>query len=167
MAKAQLLLTTPLLIALVTAEINVHKYTNKAMNLFKFVKQLLVAGLLSLLITSVIPVAKAYAFDCEPVGNLCSVVVSEPGPQSGQKWRSSDNFSTSLCEGTRMQWHIEQTDEADQIIFDVALDKSGSDPTIFQGLVNCSITELIKDPKMYIGNPRNATKNFQVITYTQ
>lgn len=137
------------------------------MKSFKFVKQLLVAGLLSLLITSVIPVAKAYAFDCPPTGTLCSVVVSQPQPQPGQSWRSSDNFSTSECPGTRMQWHIEDTDEADKVVFDVALDKPGSDPTVFKGLANCSVTELIKDPKMYIGNPKYATKNFQVITYTQ
>ncbi len=62
-----------------------------------------------------------------------------------------------------MQWHIITGDQKDAI-FDVALDKPGSDSTVFMGLADCAVTKLIQNSKMYIGNPKNATDNFQIVT---
>ncbi|NEP64740.1 MAG: hypothetical protein F6K37_21110 [Moorea sp. SIO4E2] len=139
---------------------------NKVIKMFKTLKQFFIAALLSLIITSLIPVPKAYASACEPQGEICFIGWSESRPQDGQTWRSSDNFSTRYCEGDLIQWQIELTDEADQIEFSVAQDQPGSDPTIFRDLRDCSFTELVKDPKMYIGNPNGATQLFQVLGYT-
>ncbi|MBC6474385.1 MAG: hypothetical protein GDA48_17505 [Hormoscilla sp. GM102CHS1] len=52
-----------------------------------------------------------------------------------------------------------------QIEFSVALDKTVSDPTIFSDLSDCSVTGLVKDSKMYIGDPKGATQDFQVLSY--
>ena len=137
----------------------------------KILKQLLIAGMLSIMIASVsaIAIPKASASSCEIQGKLCSFIRSQPQPQPGQTWRSSDNFSTSYCEGELMQWHIQpgDKDEADRISFGVALDRPGSDPTVFYSpsVGDCAVTDLVKDPKMYIGDPKGATEVFAVSTY--
>ncbi|OLT69330.1 hypothetical protein BI334_16970 [Moorena producens 3L] len=115
-------------------------------------------------------VPKAYAqFPCQPPGpdngTLCAVVFSEKGPQDGQSWRSSDNFSTGYCPGTQMMW-IAQGPDAENIEFGLAKDVSGSDPTLQDPIVYCGITTMFQDNNLYLGNPRGAGQTFSVHVYT-
>jgi hypothetical protein len=86
-------------------------------------------------------------------------VRSEPGPQQGQRHRSSGNFSTQGAPGgTRnLCWNISGNSSAGRISFDVMRDISaGTDPVIFSGLRNGSRTGYYSSRSLYIANPREA-----------
>lgn len=88
----------------------------------------------------------------------CASVSSEPNPSPGQKHRSSGNFSTVNCSGSKLKWSCSQG-----IVFDVMKDVSGgTDPTIFHDLTNGSETDTNQDRSLYIANPRHTTENFTV-----
>jgi len=86
-------------------------------------------------------------------------VVSEPQPQSGQKHRSSDNFSTdNLDDWGGLKWSC-----PDGISFDVKKDKSGlPDSTEFSNVSNGTITKFSGDRNLYIANPEGASQEFTV-----
>ncbi len=87
-------------------------------------------------------------------------VVSEKGPQKGQKHRSSNDFSTKGMKNGKILW----TCDDDNITFDVNINKSGTDDVFATSLSNNTITDFISSDKLYIANPKNATKSF-TITY--
>lgn len=87
-------------------------------------------------------------------------VVSEKGPQKGQKHRSSDDFSTKGMKSGKILW----TCDDDDITFDVNINKSGTDGVFATALYNNAITDFISSDKLYIANPKNAEKDF-TITY--
>ena len=88
----------------------------------------------------------------------CASVTSEPEPQAGQSERSSGNFSTENCVGKQLKWSCPQG-----LSFDVKKDRSAaSDPTIFSGVANGTITTIEKERSLYIANPKNAVENFLV-----
>ncbi|MGJ5673581.1 MAG: hypothetical protein ACR9NN_08230 [Nostochopsis sp.] len=111
-----------------------------------------------LILTAVIAIsfnAPSYAAD-----SLCTSVTSSPSPQSGEKNRSSGNFSTQNCE-PRLKWEV-----APRIIFNVMRDKSaGKDPVILSNVNDGKVTDAIDIRSLYIANPQNATENFEVKVY--
>lgn len=91
-------------------------------------------------------------------GQASRTVMSEAGPQHGQKERSSNNFSTSdMGGGTAIYWSCPEG-----ISFDVKIDKTGTDPFYANGITNGTITSFQNNSKFYIANPRNAEKAFEV-----
>ncbi|MCU0287597.1 MAG: DeoR family transcriptional regulator [Acidobacteria bacterium] len=88
----------------------------------------------------------------------CASVTSEPKPQSGQKNRSSGNFSTEGCPGTRLRWSC-PTGISFNVMKDVPM---GRDPVIFYGIANGTITKMYKARSLYIANPRWADSSFTV-----
>jgi len=86
-----------------------------------------------------------------------ATVRSEPEPQSGQKHRSSDNFSVKGCENS-LEWVIPEG-----IRVDIKEDKRfGVDPTHFTGVRNGQITDSPMSSKLYIANPSGASQPFDV-----
>lgn len=101
---------------------------------------------------------------------LIASITSDPRPQSGQKHRSSGNFSTEGApSGTHnIQWTIAMSDGSspDGITFDVMKDVSGgTDPTIWSGVRNGSQTSYSSYRSVYIANPSGASKSFTVLAY--
>jgi hypothetical protein len=94
--------------------------------------------------------------------STCACVTSESRPQSGQRNRSSGNFSTQGCAAS-LRWTAPVP-----IVFDVKQDRSGrSDPTPFSGLTNGVVTVNPNQRSLYIANPKNATGNFTVCAINQ
>ncbi len=91
--------------------------------------------------------------------NVVDTIVSESKPWSGQKERSSENFSTKgLGKGSHILWSCPEG-----ISFDVKIDKTAAtDPVYASGLKNGSITPYKAEDKMYIANPKNASSKFTV-----
>jgi len=90
--------------------------------------------------------------------NMVSVT-SESHPKSGQKHRSSDNFSTkNLTGGNYLLW----TCSDKNVSFTVNIDKSGTDPTFVSNLHDGAITEYRSEEKFYIADPKNASGSFTV-----
>jgi hypothetical protein len=100
----------------------------------------------------------AFAIDHLPPGSpSVGTVVSEPGPQPGQDFRSSGNFSTDgTPDGTLyLYWSVENNANAETIEFDVMEDvSSAADRTIFPNLKNGSWTRVERNPKLYIAYPQ-------------
>ncbi|HEY9803681.1 MAG TPA: hypothetical protein V6D25_25285 [Leptolyngbyaceae cyanobacterium] len=109
-----------------------------------------------LLLTAVIFVsfnAPSYA-----QSSLCTSIVSQPQPQSGQNNRSSGNFTTQDCQGPRLEWRV-----PGNIEFNVMEDKSGgTDPVILRDARSGTVTGVFGQRSIYIANPRNATESFTV-----
>ncbi|MBH8566662.1 DeoR family transcriptional regulator [Nostoc sp. CENA67] len=100
--------------------------------------------------------APSYAAD-----TLCATVTSEAQPQSGQKNRSSGNFSTQGC-GPRLKWTSPPL-----IVYRVMRDVSGgTDPVILGAVTNGLVTNAINERSLYIANPQNAKQSFQVTVYS-
>lgn len=91
---------------------------------------------------------------------------SSKKPQSGQKHRSSSNFSTKgMTKGKYLIWTVE-----DGISFDVMVDKTAaSDPTILRNITNGARTpysgDIVENDRLYIANPGGAKEDF-VVRYT-
>ncbi|MGW6151099.1 phosphatidylinositol-specific phospholipase C [Bacillus mycoides] len=101
---------------------------------------------------------------------LISQISSESKPLSGQKNRSSQNFSiNNLPTGTKgLKWVIEPTekDNASTISFNVMIDVSlGTDSVRWGNISNGSKTEAYTNSKYYIANPSGATNKFTVKIY--
>lgn len=99
---------------------------------------------------------------------LIASVTSEKEHQSGQKHRSSGNFSTEgLPEGTKaLSWEIEGGGDPDSIKFNVMQDKSAaSDPVIFKDVLNGNRTEVKSIRSLYIADPSGASSSFVVHVY--
>ncbi|MCC5643149.1 hypothetical protein LC607_09380 [Nostoc sp. CHAB 5824] len=94
--------------------------------------------------------------------STCACVTSESRPQSGQRNRSSGNFSTQGCAAS-LKWTAPIP-----IVFDVKQDVSGgSDPTPFSGLTNDVVTVNPNQRSLYIANPKNANASFTVCALNQ
>ncbi|KOY83473.1 DeoR family transcriptional regulator [Lysinibacillus macroides] len=99
---------------------------------------------------------------------LIASVTSEKGPQSGQKHRSSGNFSTEgLPQGTKaLVWEIEGGGDPDLISFNVMQDKSAAtDPVIFKDVLNGNRTAVKSIRSLYIADPSGASSSFIVHVY--
>ncbi|OUB84382.1 phosphatidylinositol-specific phospholipase C [Bacillus wiedmannii] len=101
---------------------------------------------------------------------LISQISSESNPLSGQKNRSSQNFSImNLPTGTKgLKWVIEPTEKGNDsvISFNVMVDVPlGSDSVRWRNLSNGSRTEAYTNAKYYIANPNGATSKFTVKIY--
>ncbi|MGG2134755.1 phosphatidylinositol-specific phospholipase C domain-containing protein [Bacillus sp. S2(2024)] len=98
-------------------------------------------------------------------------IVSEKGPQSGQKNRSSNNFSLGSAKGKQVRVLIKNAEGQEaSISFRVMRDKSAdTDPVIWSGVRNGSLLTVPTDANssnLYIANPSGATSNFTVEFYT-
>ncbi|MFF2887943.1 DeoR family transcriptional regulator [Paenibacillus sp. NPDC057967] len=100
---------------------------------------------------------------------LVTSIRSEKAPLSGQKHRSSGNFSTEvLPPGTkRLRWEVEGggVDQYD-ITFDVKRDVSaGTDPTELDDVISGNTSKVISARSLYIANPSGAQTSFLVKVY--
>ncbi len=85
------------------------------------------------------------------------------GPQPGQDWRASDNFTISPPGGTAaLRWTI-LTPSCIGARFGVAEDVSGEDPTLLNNLASGSSTAVISGNDLYIGGVSNAPTPFVVL----
>lgn len=86
---------------------------------------------------------------------------SEPQPLAGQKHRSSKNYDfRNLQKGQMLKWTCPKG-----ISFDVKLDVVGTDPIIFSGVTNETITDFPADNKLnglYIADPKFANSDFEI-----
>ncbi len=103
---------------------------------------------------------------------LLATVTSQAGPQSGQKHRSSGNFSTENAPSNtqKLLWKVVPGDDnvsPSNIKFKVMRDKSAaSDPTIWTNLSNDSETDYKSSRSYYIADPSGAgSSNFNVLVY--
>ena len=100
---------------------------------------------------------------------LVATVVSNDKPQSGQKHRSSGNFSTdSIPQGTSyVSFEVTDTANPDIIHFDVMRDKSmGIDPTEYSNAYSGFQSDNVTPHRsLYIANPKNASGDFTVNVY--
>lgn len=100
---------------------------------------------------------------------LVSTIVSQPQPQSGQKNRSSNNFSTKTAPaGTKyFQFEVAEAPDNDAVFFNVMQDKTAAtDPVIYFNEGNGNRTNIItKSDSLYISNPSGASTNFEVKIY--
>lgn len=99
-------------------------------------------------------------------------VTSGPNPSSGQRNRSSGNFSIENlpANSTGLYWVVLDTSGLNvnsNIVFNVKIDRSAaSDPTPFSNLANGSTTPITTGRSFYIANPRGAnSQNFIVKVY--
>lgn len=96
-------------------------------------------------------------------------VDSYPGPQPGQKHRSSGNFSTEDAPSgtTDLFWEITNNSNAGSIKFNVKKDKSAAtDPTEFKDVGNATTTKYISERRLYIADPEGAGDSaFVVVVY--
>ncbi len=89
---------------------------------------------------------------------VCASTVSAPNPLQGQKARSSENFSTELCDGNQLKWECPQG-----IVFNVSEDiRRGIDKSVFREVTNGTKTPMHKSRNLYISKPSHATENFLV-----
>ena len=102
---------------------------------------------------------------------LMASVVSGPGPQSGQKHRSSGDFSTDSMPNNTVAWKwvITNTPNPDAVRFNVKHDISaGIDTTWFEDLYNGKQTDnnMKKERTLYISDPSGCDGNdFTVEVY--
>lgn len=95
-------------------------------------------------------------------------IVSETSPLSGQKYRSSNNFTTADL-GGRLTFYAyyrygeKDQQEAKDIIFDIKVDKTGHDPTFLDSISSGYSHDNTKDRNLYIANPHKATERFTVV----
>lgn len=94
-------------------------------------------------------------------------VRSEGQPQSGQKHRSSGNFSTDDAPDgyNSFEWQVSETEQPGNVKFDVMEDKTASsDPTIWSQLTNGSSTDVQKKRRLYIANPSGSNGGSFLVT---
>ncbi|WP_214481846.1 phosphatidylinositol-specific phospholipase C domain-containing protein [Bacillus sp. SM2101] len=100
---------------------------------------------------------------------LIGTISSEGGPQSGQKHRSSNNFTTTnIPAGTKqLYWEIVGNANAQSISFSVKEDVAiWTDPIVFNSLKNGSYTEVVKNDSLYIADPLSTSgQSFTVNIY--
>ncbi|MEI5906978.1 phosphatidylinositol-specific phospholipase C domain-containing protein [Bacillus spongiae] len=100
---------------------------------------------------------------------LVATISSEGGPQSGQKHRSSNNFTTVNVPANteKLYWEISGNTNADAISFSVKEDVAiWTDPIVFNSLKSGSYTSVKKNDSFYIADPRNTGgKSFTVKIY--
>lgn len=101
---------------------------------------------------------------------LIASITSEAQPQSGQKHRSSGNFSTeSAPSGThKLTWVVTPLDgsPADGIYLDVMKDvTAGRDTTEWSGIRSDQQTDYKAFRNVYIANPSGASGKFTVSVY--
>ncbi|MGH0945160.1 hypothetical protein ACQVTS_29235 [Bacillus mycoides] len=111
--------------------------------------------------------------DINPTGpqkTLLTMVESEPKPQSGQSFRSSNNFNLDLAKvpyAYALQFEV--SNQPANMHFSVAEDiRNGNDKVIFTGIGNGVIKPIeagMKTNNLYIGGPQNATSVFKVYIY--
>lgn len=101
--------------------------------------------------------------------NQAVIIVSEKQPQSGQKERSSNNFTLAdFHEDARLTVRAyydydEPTQrEAADIVFDIKADRTGKDPVVLNGISSGYVMENTHHRNLYIANPRNAAESFTV-----
>lgn len=104
--------------------------------------------------------------------SLIASVESDPGPQRGQKHRSSGNFSTdNVPDGTNgLLWKVVPDNsgvDPNAISFDVMEDVSvGHDPTWWSGVKNNQQTSYKSSRHIYIANSSGASgSDFKVLVY--
>lgn len=97
-------------------------------------------------------------------------VTSGKNVQSGQKHRSSINFTTegfgedcSLIFRAYYGYGTNDQREARGIIFDIKVDKTGHDPTWLSNIQSGYCCENTDDRNLYIANPCNALEDFTVV----
>lgn len=113
-----------------------------------------------------------------PVSNLeasqlMATVLSEPGPQKGQKFRSSGDFSViNPPAGTKYLVFFvfdasdDDEDTSGKITFWVNRDLRGKDKGVFNDAVHDGYYTTYTDlQNCYIGGPSGATGNFRVDIY--
>lgn len=101
---------------------------------------------------------------------LIASIVSTPKHQSGQKHRSSGNFSTGNAptDTSQIRWVVVTDDGSspDGISFDVMQDIHwDTDPTIWSGVRTNQQTNYQSHRSVYIANPSGAESNFTVLVY--
>lgn len=87
-------------------------------------------------------------------------VVSEASHQSGQKHRSSNNFSTKDLQKDNMRYLIISCPEG--ITFNINVDKTGTDEQWTYDVYNGAILEFLSSDKLYISDPSGAKESFSV-----
>ena len=98
-------------------------------------------------------------------------IISQPSPQSGQKNRSSGNFSLGSIQNQQVRVILRDANGREAYIsFRVMYDKSAdTDPTIWSNVRNGSIVTVpsgASSGNLYIANPNGANSNFTVEFYT-
>ncbi|PIJ96186.1 DeoR family transcriptional regulator [Lysinibacillus sphaericus] len=96
---------------------------------------------------------------------LIARVKSQDVPLTGQKNRSSGNFSTLvLPENTKsLKWEIE---DGDDYTFNVMQDVcAGTDPVIYSNVMSGNRTEVNSQTSLYIANPDGPNGTFLVNVY--
>jgi hypothetical protein len=94
-------------------------------------------------------------------------VRSEGAHQSGEKHRSSGNFSTdNTPDGyQQFEWEVSETEQPGNVKFNVMEDKSAhSDPVIFEQLTNSSTTDIVKSRRLYIADPSGSNGGSFLVT---
>jgi hypothetical protein len=97
-----------------------------------------------------------------PIG----IIVSEPSPLEGQSSRSSGNFSTEWYGGAHIML-VEVTVDGqvdDTIVFNIAEDSSGSDPTKARDVKNNMQLDYIESNSLYIYEPRCCQNKMFTVT---
>jgi hypothetical protein len=96
-------------------------------------------------------------------------IVSEGQAQKGQKARSSNNFSTAdFSEKARLTFRayydygMPTQSEAKDIVFDIKVDKTGTDPTYLDDIKSGHVADNTHHRNLYIANPKNAKGSFTV-----
>lgn len=89
-------------------------------------------------------------------------VYSEPGPKSGEKHRSSDNFSMRMFEdyGHDPEYLLVSCPKG--VTFDINVDRSGKDEVWNNDVYNGAILPYRYEDKFYIANPTGATEQFSI-----
>ncbi len=95
-------------------------------------------------------------------------ITSQAHPAPRQKHRSSENFyPQSLGNGiiaikAYYQYGTQKQQEANDIIFDVNIDKTGKDGVFASNIKSGHVCQNTNDRNLYIANPRNAITDFTV-----
>ena len=108
-------------------------------------------------------------YDAKMTQRMLSAVTSLSGPQSGQKSRSSGNFSTENTESsaTTLLFKVATYNPDWQAIhFDVEQDVSGgSDKTIYSDVYDGQHVAIRSHRNLYISNPKGTNSDFTVECY--
>ena len=102
--------------------------------------------------------------------NVQITIKSEKSEQSGQKHRSSNNFTTadfpqSATLNFLVYYRYGQIDQvnAPNVLFDIKVDKTGHDPTYLHNVKSGDSHKNTRHRNLYIANPRNAEEAFTVV----
>ena len=92
---------------------------------------------------------------------------SEGNPQSGQKHRSSGNFSTDDSPDgyNAFEWQVSETEQPQNVKFSVKEDQTaGSDKTVWSKLGDGSSTDVKKERRLYIADPSGSNNGSFLVT---